>query len=77
MNSFATLLAVFAGVTAVAVNNPQPLEARQGNFAIQNWGNDWAEYNFTSGSAGKYTVDWNNPPGGNFVVGKGYRGQDM
>jgi endo-1,4-beta-xylanase len=48
----------------------------QGQFVIQNWGNGNAATNYTykSLTAGRYTVDWILGAGGNFVVGKGYRG---
>nr|UMZ45354.1 hypothetical protein [Paramyrothecium sp.] len=46
---------------------------RQSSFTIQNWGNENANYNFTSGRAGNFKVVWDQKPGGNFVVGKGYR----
>ncbi|KAM0716423.1 hypothetical protein Q7P37_007868 [Cladosporium fusiforme] len=41
--------------------------------AIQRWGNDFADFNFKTGSNGMFSVDWNNRPGGNFVVGRGYQ----
>jgi endo-1,4-beta-xylanase len=80
MVSFATFAVAVAGVASVAVlaiDLPHPLEKRQGAIAVQNWGNENAVYKFTSGSAGKFNVDWNNPPGGNFVAGKGYKAQNM
>jgi len=45
-------------------------------FYIQNWGNGETATNYTykSLNAGRYTVDWILGAGGNFVVGKGYRG---
>ena len=74
-----TVLSVAAYAVAVPTTNSEPLQARQGgNFAVQNWSNDFADLDFTSGPAGQFSVDWNNGFGGNFVVGKGYRpGGDM
>jgi endo-1,4-beta-xylanase len=45
-------------------------------FLIQNWGNGERATNYTYRSleAGRFTVDWILGAGGNFVVGKGYRG---
>ncbi|KAL5119443.1 hypothetical protein ACEQ8H_002713 [Pleosporales sp. CAS-2024a] len=45
-------------------------------FYIQNWGNGNKATNYTYKSleAGRFTVDWVLGSGGNFVVGKGYRG---
>ncbi|PVH93554.1 glycoside hydrolase family 11 protein [Periconia macrospinosa] len=41
--------------------------------SVQNWSNDFADVNFTLGSGGSFSTTWNNRPGGNFVVGRGYR----
>ncbi|KAK7189957.1 hypothetical protein DPSP01_013418 [Paraphaeosphaeria sporulosa] len=45
-------------------------------FQIQNWGNgeDATNYTYTSLAAGRFTLDWILGAGGNFVAGKGYRG---
>ncbi|CAI6321522.1 unnamed protein product [Periconia digitata] len=50
--------------------------AQSQQFIIQNWGNgqDTTNYTYKSLEAGRFTVDWVLGPGGNFVVGKGYRG---
>jgi endo-1,4-beta-xylanase len=50
--------------------------AQSQQFYIQNWGNGNAATNYTYKSldAGRFTVDWILGAGGNFVVGKGYRG---
>lgn len=50
--------------------------AQSQQFYIQNWGNgaDTTNYTYKSLEAGRFTVDWILGPGGNFVVGKGYRG---
>jgi FlaG/FlaF family flagellin (archaellin) len=53
------------------------LVKRQQRFATQYWANDNANLTWKSGNAGLYSVDWKNPSGGNFVVGKGYSGQGM
>jgi len=50
--------------------------AQSQQFYIQNWGNGAQATNYTYKSleAGRFTVDWILGGGGNFVVGKGYRG---
>jgi endo-1,4-beta-xylanase len=50
----------------------------QQQFIIQNWGNGERATNYTYRSleAGRFTVDWVLGAGGNFVVGKGYRGNE-
>jgi endo-1,4-beta-xylanase len=50
--------------------------AQSQQFQIQNWGNGEKATNYTYKSleAGRFTVDWILGAGGNFVVGKGYRG---
>lgn len=50
--------------------------AQSQQFYIQNWGNGERATNYTYKSleAGRFTVDWILGAGGNFVVGKGYRG---
>lgn len=50
--------------------------AQSQQFLIQNWGNGEKATNYTYKSleAGRFTVDWILGAGGNFVVGKGYRG---
>lgn len=53
------------------------LVKRQQRFATQYWANDKASLAWASGAAGAYSVNWSNPSGGNFVVGKGYMGQGM
>jgi hypothetical protein len=53
------------------------LVKRQQRFATQYWANDQAKLTWKSGNAGQYSVNWTNPTGGNFVVGKGYMGQGM
>jgi hypothetical protein len=39
----------------------------------QYWANDFADLDWEPGANGSFQVTWDNPPGGNFVVGKGYR----
>jgi endo-1,4-beta-xylanase len=58
--------ALFAGLTL----------AQGQQFYVQNWGNgdDATDYDYESLEAGRFTVDWVLGAGGNFVVGKGYRG---
>jgi hypothetical protein len=42
------------------------LEARQGGgFTTQYWANEFADLDWTSGAAGRYSVDWNQGFGGN------------
>lgn len=53
------------------------LVKRQQRFSTQYWANDKASLTWNSGAAGAYSVNWSNPSGGNFVVGKGYMGQGM
>jgi hypothetical protein len=53
------------------------LVKRQQRFATQYWANEQAKLNWKSGNAGLYSLNWTNPTGGNFVVGKGYMGQGM
>lgn len=53
------------------------LVKRQQRFATQYWANENAKLTWKSGNAGLYSVNWSNPSGGNFVVGKGYMGQGM
>ena len=53
------------------------LVKRQQRIATQYWANDAAKLTWKSGNAGLYSVNWSNPSGGNFVVGKGYMGQGM
>ena len=50
--------------------------AHSQQFVIQNWGNgeDTTNYTYKSLEAGRFTLDWILGPGGNFVAGKGYRG---
>lgn len=52
--------------------------AHSQQFIIQNWGNgkDTTNYTYKSLEAGRFTVDWVLGSGGNFVVGKGYRGDE-
>jgi hypothetical protein len=53
------------------------LVKRQQRFATQYWANEQAKLTWKSGNAGLYSLNWTNPTGGNFVVGKGYMGQGM
>lgn len=72
LNNFVIGLGAIAAIVAGSPAGPV-LDQRQERFTIQNWKNDFASVNFTSGPAGQFDVTWNNRPGGNFVVGKGYR----
>lgn len=53
------------------------VKRQQQRFATQYWANENAKLTWKSGNAGQYSVNWSNPTGGNFVVGKGYFGQGM
>jgi hypothetical protein len=53
------------------------VERQTQRFATQYWANEQAKLTWNSGAAGLYSVNWSNPTGGNFVVGKGYMGQGM
>lgn len=73
-----TIIAAAAGASASLVAQARrALEERQSSGsqpnAIQNWSNDFADLTFKTGSNGLFSVDWKNPPGGNFVVGRGYQ----
>ena len=78
-SALVTALCVATGVVAVPAKDPERIQVRQnGNFANQNWANDFADLDYVNGPGGQFSVTWNNRPGGNFVVGKGYRpGGDM
>jgi endo-1,4-beta-xylanase len=72
--TFTLMFGVSATIANVAGAAPQPLlEPRQNGFTIQNWANDLAEVDFNNGDGGAFSATWDNRPGGNFVVGKGYR----
>jgi endo-1,4-beta-xylanase len=75
MLSLATFMfGVSAAITNVAGAALQPLlEPRQNGFMVQNWANDFADVDFENGNGGAFSATWKNGPGGNFVVGKGYR----
>jgi hypothetical protein len=81
-----TGLVLFALTCVSAVPNPgshsqgdlvSELLPRQGSFTTQNWGNENSNYTFDRRSGGEYAIVWDQPSSGNFVVGKGYRGQGM
>lgn len=77
-----TLATLAAGIAAAPTFGPfeqddTDLIKRQHRFATQYWANDKADLDWVSGPAGAYSVNWTNPSGGNFVVGKGYFGQGM
>lgn len=48
-----------------------------GPFTTQRWGNEDSDFDWDSRSGGEYAVTWDQPASGNFVVGKGYHGQEM
>jgi hypothetical protein len=63
-----------AGRLAVAIptQHDSSLLQPRAAFTTENWENDYADVNFTSGSAGQFSLEWNNQPAGDFVAGKGY-----
>ena len=71
------LFAAASGASASLVQARRALAERQSSGsqvnAVQNWANDYATLDFKTGSNGLFSVDWNNAPGGNFVVGRGWR----
>ena len=71
-----SVLSLAAGV-AEALPTQDEIEnavyARQGSFRTQYWANENANLTWTPGNAGAFKVSWDQKPGGNFVVGKGYR----
>jgi hypothetical protein len=77
ISTLLTALAAASGATASLARARRALEERQSNSypvnAVQNWSNDFASLNFKTGSNGLFSVDWNNGPGGNFVVGRGWQ----
>ncbi|KAL2060794.1 hypothetical protein VTL71DRAFT_8846 [Oculimacula yallundae] len=79
LGSFLGALSLSARSLSSPAPKPYALQVRQGGgFIVQNWANDWGEVNFVNGPAGAWSATWDNPPGGDLVVGKGYRpGGDM
>jgi endo-1,4-beta-xylanase len=77
MLSLATLMSgvilAIANLSTVGAAPSPFIGPRQNGYIIQNWANDYADVDFVNGAAGAYSVKWDNNPGGNFVVGKGYR----
>ncbi|KAI0394622.1 concanavalin A-like lectin/glucanase domain-containing protein [Xylariaceae sp. FL0594] len=81
----ASLLTVASAVSCVSagVAEARRALAERQNAApsvnnVQNWKNNFALVTFLTGSQGSFTANWYNPPGGNFVVGRGYQpGGDM
>jgi hypothetical protein len=48
------------------------------NFYSKNWANEDAVVEYDDRDGGEFAVTWDQPNGGNFVVGKGYNpGFDM
>lgn len=54
---------------------PTSLAARQASAPnwYKYWANDKAVVEAEDLGGGKFTVEWNEPNGGNFVIGKGYQ----
>lgn len=77
ISTLLTALSAASGATAGLIQARRALEERQSsNYplnSVQNWSNDFATLNFKTGANGLFSVDWNNRPGGNFVVGRGYQ----
>lgn len=76
ITTYFTAFCVAAGVAiAVPIKDDRlDIEARQAgqSFSQTYWKNDYANVNYTNGAAGRYTLDWDNGFGGDFVIGKGY-----
>jgi hypothetical protein len=68
-NMFSPKLAILTFFAFFAVGQSQ-------QFQIQNWGNGkpTTNYTYTNLEAGRFKVDWRLGADGNFVAGKGYRG---
>lgn len=89
MRSYKYALYAFAAAVGVAgvpnhygphlreVSNVSPRQSDPGRFTTQLWGNEDSSYEWDGREGGEYAVVWDQPSSGNFVVGKGYRGQDM
>lgn len=77
LSTLLTALAAASGATAGLIQARRALEERQSsNYplnSVQNWSNDFATVDFKTGANGLFSADWNNGPGGNFVVGRGYQ----
>ncbi|CZT01154.1 hypothetical protein WAI453_009570 [Rhynchosporium graminicola] len=58
--------------TAAETQNETHVETRPVN-AVQYWVNGAGKVDFVNGPGGQWSAKWDNPPGGDFVVGKGYR----
>jgi endo-1,4-beta-xylanase len=54
---------------------PAPIEARQANppHWYKYWANSQAVVESEDLDGGEFTVEWDEPTGGNFVIGKGYQ----
>jgi hypothetical protein len=77
ISTLLTALAAASGASAGLIQARRALEERQSsNYplnSVQNWSNDFATVDFKTGANGLFSADWNNGPGGNFVVGRGYQ----
>jgi endo-1,4-beta-xylanase len=51
---------------------PAAVEKRQNPTYSKNWSNDQANVTYENRAGGVYAVNWLQPNGGNFVVGKGF-----
>lgn len=76
--AFGLLLTLAVGALSLPYEPEQPatLEARQGGNPphwYKYWANDQAVVEAEDLDGGEFTVEWNEPNGGNFVIGKGYR----
>lgn len=79
-----SVLSLITAATAVVGAPSQPSEAdalivkRQNTFYEKNWSNDQAVLTWDDRPGGAFAVNWSQPNGGNFVVGKGYNpGREM
>jgi endo-1,4-beta-xylanase len=70
------LIALAVGALAAPYGPEHPsLETRQGGnpYWYKYWANDKAEVTAKDLGQGKFSVVWDEPTGGNFVIGKGYQ----
>jgi endo-1,4-beta-xylanase len=71
---FVAAATVLASPYPAAEPSPEELEmfkARQQQWATQYWANEDANLEWNSGPGGAFDLSWDQPNGGNFVVGKG------
>jgi hypothetical protein len=67
----ATVLASPYPAAELSHEEIEDLVARQQTWATQYWANENANLDWNSGRGGAFDLSWDQPNGGNFVVGKG------